>query len=653
MINLYFFSMEHLAKFKVHGKYVGPGHTGALDLKHVRWNTKPDDKLDQGARDHDWHYATSKTKEQRSIADFELSKKAFDAAKDLSGVAKANAYFVGTGMALKGMVDSGQVDMSGSNPPLMFKPLHWKRVEPTGKPKRHVPLPPLVGIEPNPGPKPKSAGKGKPKNKKKNPGKSKSNSSGSRAGMTMPIGTPVISQSNNVLERLSLKKFKVKLDNIISPSTIIAPNQVFYSVSIDRLMFARTALQKIFGMFAKWKSNGITFEVVPSLATNTAGLVQSVVDPDALDLPAVGTVLDDTYFSGHGKKALEHSVFGEKWTIHLPGTSRQLFTDVTRITPGSQVTDPRNSAAGTLVLASSTGFVTTSTSIGSFYAIVNLDFASSGFGDDDAIVACIKASAVGGSAVIGASTTSFSMNSLLNNAINSSSTRTVYAEATYQQPFFDGTNFYLPRGVWFIKMFLGFTAAPGTCGYALNVFGSPTYSTDIAAVSSQTNTAIPEYVTQPINLSTQTGSQQFMGKLRVTQPSSGSSYLIFSPSFTTTNSVGVVTIEIIVERMATVLSETNCTQFPKGNSSGVIEAKMAPSEGYIVRGKCPSYASTQPNAVMSKADYDLFQQWKSTQAQSTGIVVVDKPSGKDELKDSQATIVPPPTTWWPMSTPRS
>jgi len=88
--------------FALHGKYVGPGHTGGPKLGVSDFSTRPVDALDAAARRHDWAYRFANPKLRRA-ADFVLAREAFTSIAKVEGFAKAKAAFVSAGMWVKGM----------------------------------------------------------------------------------------------------------------------------------------------------------------------------------------------------------------------------------------------------------------------------------------------------------------------------------------------------------------------------------------------------------------------------------------------------------------------------------------------------------------------------------------------------------------------
>lgn len=102
--------------FKLHGKYVGPGHTGAKKLGKINWKTKPIDGLDRAARNHDWQYTMQPG--NRGAADALLSKRAWASIASQNGLyGKAKAAFVAAGMGAMSLVGSRNGQLLLDAPP--------------------------------------------------------------------------------------------------------------------------------------------------------------------------------------------------------------------------------------------------------------------------------------------------------------------------------------------------------------------------------------------------------------------------------------------------------------------------------------------------------------------------------------------------------
>ncbi len=650
-------AVNYSPSFRLHGNYVGPGHTGALQLGQQFWSAPPVDQLDAAARDHDWHYA--KHPGNRGAADAILSERAFKSIPHLKSFgAKAKALAVGAGMGLMSKIGS-RSNETLTYPPKLNRAAGYKRSRnhlvmkkvPPSVP--HVPPPRLVGVEMNPGPKPskdpmvramrqaalgaisrrarKSKSRAGPKitpRRKNTPRQRVPRMNDS--GNTYATGVPIVNQTPNAAERLVIRGLKVKLDNITSPSTIIASNEVFYAFLIDRLLFSRTALRPYFMLFDKWKNRGITFTIVPAVATNTAGLVQIVVDPDAADQVLPGTVLDDAFFSGHGRKASEHSVFGPSFQVKLPASNREMFCDTSRILSGANSNDPRYSAAGSVTFAGSTGFALASTQIAAVWATVNAEFYSSAYSEDDGVVACVKAASLAGNTMTAAST-SVGVRQIYGQVLagspgTSAAQGTAYSEISAMPFFFDGNFFNIPRGNWFMKFYVGLSAAPGTTTFQLNVQGSPIYSSDFITASNQTNAAPPEFALPPNNLVASSGSVQFEGSIRVTAPAPGSQYMQVRPFFGTTNTVSAVTMVVLLMRLPSTISNSFTNQYPLGNSGSVVEFKLGTSESLSIYKPAPLVSTT---VSLTRAEYEDWLKYGASRSTPVTMAV----SSKDEVKE--------------------
>lgn len=681
--------------FAIHGKYVGPGHTGAPRLGDSDFSTEPIDRLDAAARVHDWQYATQPN--NRASADAVLSSAAWDAARDssLPLLTRAKALVVAggmRGMSLIGSSNGEQLEypQTARNhrafrvrepralvPAANNQPRHavvgGKFQRPNrapavvrgaiAHPSRRAALQSgshgeITGTDDLSAPRrnpPRAAaaaaGTRKPKSApsvavvqelisalvKQGGGRATAQRSRRNVrappaparGTTFPTGTPIVSQTANTIESIRIRNFKVRLQDLITPPTIIANGQVLFSFSIDRLLFSRTALKPIYQLFNKWTNDKITFEIVPALPTNTAGNVQSVTDTDAADVQVVGTVLDDAFYSGHGRKMLEHSAFGAPWQVVLPANRRRLFTDLPRQTSATTApVEVRESSAGVITISSSTGFNSTSTNIGSLWVVFNGSFSVSDYSEDDAVISMVKVSSVNGGTITSSAATSWDLVKLFNSALSTLNPN--YAEYTYDRFFFDGTSFYLPLGVYYFKFFVGHSSNPGNIsGFGISVSGSPTYSTDLQVISSTSNANIPEFTVTPSTPTAQVGSVQFGGVIRVTKPDASiGPYFKFKPVYTSANSVNAVTLQIVVYRLPSTLSEPFTAQFPLGNSGQSVELACTPNTSPCVPVVCPPPAT--PHLLMSRGEYD---EWRAYQATKGSAVTVDvSRSGKDEAK---------------------
>ncbi len=605
--------------FKLHGNYVGPGHTGALKLGQQYWNAKPIDALDAAARTHDWHYA--KHPRNRGRADAILSKAAFAAAPKLKGWAKAKAYGVGAGMWAMSKIGSY------SDEPLTYPPRYKKR---------------LVGVEENPGPGNKAIVNGKftkntPKKyfkklaskrlaafDKRRAVKNKVGKSGPKKrpippkmGDRMggwPNMLPIVSQSPTLKNFMPCKE-KVKLSPIVSPAGTIYPNEVFFSYSFDRNLFNPTQIGRYFSMFDEWENLGITLEIVPAEPTNTAGLLWVVVDPDAADTLTGGTVKSANFFSGH-KGAKEHSVFGERWFVRLPGTKRRLFCDAPALTGGPNVNNPdvRISSAGNVAFAASDGFSLVSTQIASVWAHVDFKFYSAALTDDGDVYACTKAMAYSGQ-VLASSGTSWNVAQqqlLYGSSVNSNTTNGLgYFESCYNpailnsgvpvagQPFL-----YLPAGnSYYIKFSMAFSGAMGALSWSL-IGSSSQFSSD--AQLTGTVSGPPEWEGNPTGLATITSTNGFTvaGEVRLTNSGGSTPFAPLQLIIITTNSVFPTLFILYIAKLPSNISSPFKTHFPKGNSLNAIEVKPDGQRIHVL----PKVAVR--NILIRNDDYQQYLDWQ-------------------------------------------
>lgn len=675
--------------FALHGAYVGPGHTGAQSLGDVDFRTEPVDRLDAAARVHDWQYTTQP--DNRGAADRVLARSAWEAATDpsLPISTRAKALFVAGGMRLMSSIGSQsgrplqypqtarnhrafgvRQAMSRHSTAIVSMGSHGEPTEtddlsastrgrrgqgvmqplPRAQNRRSASTPPArsqqrpVANQRPPPPTPTQQ-MGPTARQLRRAERALQRQSPSTVFAT---GIPIVSQRNNVIERISVRGFKVKLQELITPASIGASGQVLFSFTIDRRLFARTALKPLFQMFNHWRNQGITLEVVPALATNTAGNLQSVADTDATDVQPNGTILDEAFFSGHGRKSLEHSAFGAPWQVSLPPNSRSLFTDINRVTNAPGVTtDPRISSAGVITIAAATGFTITSTTIGSLYVVFNGDFSVGDFSEDDGVLVAVKAQALSGSSILGAGTSatvSSLINSVRSSTPNAGGVGRVYSEYAYDPAGFDGTTFHLPKGVYSVKFFIGFTGNPGPVTTTVGFIGAPTYSSDWVATSSATNANAPEFASSPGGLATQVGSAQWMGTIRCTVPSAGSNTFDFQPSWTWTNSVSVLTLQVMIERKPTVLAEPFLAQFPLGSSGSMIEMKTEASTHPMENVSCAKLAPK--HITVSSDDYQAFLNFQHSRSLALPLDVIDEKTPPPMPRTDHLTATSSNASWF-------
>jgi len=619
--------------FALHGKYVGPGHTGGPKLGTVDFRTEPTDALDAAARVHDYQYVQQPR--NRGAADAMLSTNAWRVAMDSSQPISVRAKSLLVAGAMHAMSKMGSrngeslpMPQSARNHRAFHVPTAQAtairsmgahgEITGTDDLSRRQPAfrngqrtqPPRAAKAPRPSANNadikaliqavKAAGGSI--SAKKTPTQTKQAS----AGTTYATGVPLVSQRGGTIESIKIRNFKVKLQDVVTPATV-ASGTALLVLPVDRNLFGRTALKPIFQLFNRWSDKSTRLTVIPALATNTAGNVQTVVDTDPTDVPIIGNNLDEAYFSGHGRKMLEHSAFGAPWGVTLPGSRNLLYTDTPRITNApSGSSDPRLSSAGLFVVAAATGFTLTSTNIGSLWATVNADFSVSDYSEDDGVIACIKAVSLTGSTLTGAAMV-FDIAQLLALVQNNSSN--VYAEYSIQANCFDGALFKLSKGLYYVKALIGLSGAPGATNVNLNTSG--VFSSDMFSNALASNTLFPEF--SVANLSTfvpQVSSSASAGILRVTGTgSSRPGFFSFDPVFNTTNAVKVTTMEFVILRCPSVLTEAYTQPFPFGNDSFNIELSAAetPSGKKIT----PPPAPMKP-IVMTHRDYDDWKEYLAT-----------------------------------------
>lgn len=625
--------MENVAQFALHGRYVGPGHTGAPRLGEENYSTAPVDELDNAARSHDWAYkqhpgAAGKT--ARSEADFILAKRAARAASGNSGWAHAKSLFVSAGMYAKGLIDR-----NGGEETFIFDPIShrsWQNMRPD---QRRVGVTEQIngnngsatnsddvkGMRGRQGP-PAQSGRlsGPSRGQQKQVPRSKGD-----GGAGYPTLLPVVSQVPQLEKMEKVRGVRVQITSaIVAPASIIAPGEVIFSTLADRSMFLGTPLEKTFQKYDSWRCYRMDFDAVPALATNTAGLGWVLPDPDSQDVQPIGIVKGDSYFAGH-KNAKQHSVFGAPWKTTMVCSGQQLFTDLAFSQSRNAGTTPdvRNSAAGALSFATSTGFTSTSTNMASMWATVWADFYNPADTEDDWVPLMVKAQSLNGT-IQAASVTLNTANLLavVGGAGLPSSSSNTYTEYAYLDAYVTGTGIQLPVGYWLLKTYYGLGAAPGNTTVNLNIGAGAVQSNDLNSITVSAFTEAPEFVSAPAALVAPVAAQYIQGTIRVTAPSTGSNYLTINPVFTMTNSVSVTTVIIMVLRLPTNVANPFSTHFPLGNSGGTVQVTTTPQErANVVRYKCQSQIA--PPISLTAGEYQQFVEYRARQAARTDVAIVD------------------------------
>jgi len=598
--------MENVAKFRLHGRYVGPGHTGALTLGEYNFRARPLDSLDAAARNHDYSYQQSNN---RADSDFILADRAFEVAKNNQNL-KYTANVVGLGMTAKGLLEYNpwkepthyfdrpaneylRPNRSGN----VMKDLHingnngsWtnsddvQKLTPAQQSKRDKAI--------------HAARMKNQKQQKPKPPKGGGQSMGGKAGNVYPTGLPIISErpylGNATKGRPDRCQKRVKILPLVTPATIIAPGHVFASFEVDRGLFATTQISRYFQRYEKWRCNSCRFEAVPALATNTAGTAWITADVDANDQLIVGDVKDLDYFANH-TASIEHSVFGAKWSTTLRGSSRELFTDLPNLTSNA-TEDQRLSSAGVITFTAGASLTTTSTQMATMWAVVDFDFWSEAFTEDEDVIFAVK----GNGTAANPGTVFESYAYMPPNYVWPAN------EYSYQQGRFDGTNFLLKTGFYFYNFVYMFNGATGSVTPALGIVSNPVYSADVNNIGGA-NTTNFEWANSP-SLVNPVAQYQQIGYIRVTNYAAGYNNFVFSPNITTTNSVTLTGFGVYIARLPGILGGRYLDWFPKGNSASSIEYEENGERKKKPAPPCKSMSETQ--SIMSKAEYEDFLMWR-------------------------------------------
>jgi len=420
------------------------------------------------------------------------------------------------------------------------------------------------------------------------------------------------------LKNFMVCREKIKLSPIIAPAGTIVPNEVFFSYSLDRNLFAPTQIGKYFSMYDEWINNGITIEIVPAEPTNTAGLLWVVVDPDAADTLTGGTVKNANFLSGH-KGAREHSVFGEPWSVRLPGSSRKLFCDapaVTSVNSGLGNNDIRNSSAGNVTFLASDGFTLSSTQIASAWAHVDFLFHSPALTDDADVYACMKAACYTGSTITGNQltwNTGIVAQTVANGiGVGGSGGGSFYLESSYNAGLFNSGvsiangELYLPAGQsYYFKQQMYFGSAPGSTSFSISGSTS-TFSTDCVAAQTA-STWPPEWEGTPSGLVTLANGLTLQGEIRATSSGGSTPWAPFAIVTTTTNSTSLTGFILYIARLPSNISSPFKAHFPKGNNSQSIEIVNPAISQFMT---CVPPSKIIRNVLLRNDDYQQFLDWQ-------------------------------------------
>jgi len=498
-----------------------------------------------------------------------------------------------------------------------FKPLATRR------------RPRLVGVEENPGPVHKAKGPSMPRSKGKPKQPKVPKATGKKQPtVAYPSAIPTVDQAPKLGKSIRIKR-RVQVRDISSPGTIVGPGHVFMSLSIDRSFFSNTVVSRYFQMYENFKANYTKLDVVPTVATNTAGTAYVVPDTDGNDSLPVGSVKSIDYITGH-YGARQHSIFGEPWSVVVPGTGRMLFTDLPNIvSTNTRPSDNRLSSAGAISFVAGAGFATTSTNVASAWVEIDYEFYNPSFTEDEDVILCAKSCGLASDSILGA-VTSISFQNLMSLAMGNGST-VLYSEYSYQQFAFDGTNFNLPPGFYLINQVCGLSGAPGTTTETLGSL-SGTFSADSTGNTTSVSTQTFEWVNKPATITANVDIIQSMAIVRVVAPAAGKPYWQFVPSFTTTNSINVNQFGLLITRLPSSVGGLFLDWYPTGNSGINIEFTFS---GTRVASKpyLPSPISHPPINV-SQREYEAYLAWKRAEWDTVTLRDVDEDSKSSALQQS-------------------
>lgn len=404
--------------FALHGRYVGPGHTGALRLNQAYWQAPPIDELDAAARDHDWHYFMHP--KNRAEADELLSRRAFAAIRNLpSWTAKAKALAVGLGMKLMSKIGSRNGERLTFPPPIrrgrMRPSINGNNGEATNSDDV------------------KGARKGVRNEKKQEKKAMKSMVKAmnkpvaligrARAPVVqglMPTSMQTTYDIRPYYKTGKVGKYSREVKTLFSVgyaggtgpvganSTYLAGG-VILSLALDKALFAGQNIAQDFENYERWKIKSARYHVLPSVASNTPGSIWGLPDPDAIDVLPLGNTISPTVLNGH-RNAVKHTLWAGQMTGNLVFNRAKLFTDMELVAFSSlngnvnsqTAAENRFYAAGVFSLLNGEGIPTTlTTSFCEVFLEFDIEFSEPQNSDLGSLVMSVKAATLGGSSMPG------------------------------------------------------------------------------------------------------------------------------------------------------------------------------------------------------------------------------------------------------------
>lgn len=593
--------------FALHGKYVGPGHTGGKNLGEENFSTEPVDALDKGARQHDWTYKISQDDNVRRAADWVLARDAYLAAGDMKGFNKMKAYAVAAGMTFKGALggkDFSKLEMVPTT--RAFKKSHYARLDkaiqggllvkkPNGKKVQRNQR--VQQINGNNGSftnlddvnnKAKKNQKRKLAKKKKKQVKKNYSQKVAVQKALVPDLMRAKTKIKSFVKAIGPKRFAICLPignlntgTAKSSGGNFITGSVVFSRSINRDVFAGTELELHFAGNEEWKLVGTSHSLVTSMGSNVNGSLYEFSDPDPSDVLVPNQVVDSALISSH--ETNEKRTMWPGWE-NAPAKlqTKWLYTDTNFVRastiinlPGAE--DTRLASAGIVNVALGGSVGTSVTEIGEMYLHGVIEFRNSQRTDMQYLIASGKFAEVNPSAFI-QPTTAVSMD-VFSTIVNATSANygTGAVEYVYNPTYCSlvgGTNFNLPIGTYLIYAEItsvGTETSPNLAGALFITNGVMSYrkfdGPDAAG------STVVEFSNQAITASgsfNQTYGQLMMFRITQATGSNGFANITFqfTPSFST-NPLKVATMVFVAMRIPNFQVDPLACIFPLGSTGRV------------------------------------------------------------------------------------
>jgi len=581
--------------FRLHGNYVGPGHTGAIKLGDKNWNAKPVDALDEAARDHDWHY--HKHPKNKGEADAILSDRAFKAIpkmKTLGG--KLKAWGVGVGMfAMSKLGHRNGEKLSYPKPPQRLgavrKTDQFHNEKLSGNAGSHTNTDDLKGY--------KASRREKIPEKKHVPKQKGMNAKGSE-GITSGVA-PTYQQNTYTIKpyykTVSAGAFSRRVKSLFSIGTVggTGPTNgsnylnggVLVSVLLSKELFAGQLMFQDFQNYERFVIKSAKYHFLPSVSSTTAGTFWFLPDPDALDSLPVGTTIAPSVLNGH-KYAMKHTLWAGQAAGPMAFNRAKLFTDAElvsysslaqssgNINSAANAGETRFFAAGIFSILNGDGISTTvQTSVGEAFLEFDIEFSEPQNSDIGYLVLQAKAGVLtGGSLLTIASATPYDpVVSLIKGTTTNTPTAVEYTyNPNYYYPVSGATSYYLlPVGTYlFYYNWNTSTQTTNTISSTnIQVTNAVYSSTNVTLYDVGSNTGFgPEFTTPTSTTnSAATAGAVTICIVRITQVTAGNKAKIqIQPSLTGASSFTVYQIHHMVVRLPEFASSPICMYFPVGNN---------------------------------------------------------------------------------------